>query len=61
MLIFFAAAVQFNFSTSIVTIGENGNLPSELSIVKTGQNEMDISFRVNVNPGTARETNGKSL
>ena len=34
-------------------IDEGGDLPSQLSIVKTGQNSMNISFRVTVTDGTA--------
>ena len=49
---FMYAVVQFNFSTSELVIGENGNLQNELSIVKTGQQEHNISFRVFLTPIT---------
>ena len=50
--------VQFSFSTSELPISEGEDLPSQLSILKTGQNEADISFQVIVMPGTAQEGTG---
>ena len=44
--------VQFNFSTPGLRIREDEDLPSRLSIVKIGQNEPDISFRVDIAPGS---------
>ena len=52
MVTVYAAAVQFNFSTSELTISEGGDLPSQLSIIKNGRQEMmNINFRVLVIPG----------
>ena len=52
LLLLNAAAVQFNFSASEVEISEGGNLPSQLSIVKTGEHQGNISIRVRVTPIT---------
>ena len=41
-----AAAVQFNFSTSQLVISEGGDLPSQLSIVKTGQHQGNITVGI---------------
>ena len=41
-----AAAVQFNFSTSQLVISEGGDLPSQLSIVKTGQHQGNITVDI---------------
>ena len=49
--------VQFNFSTNLLMITEGGDLPSMLSIVKTGQNEPDISFQVTITEGTPQLLN----
>ena len=45
--------VQFNFSTPLVVISEGEDLPSRLSIVKSGQNEPNISFQVTITAGTS--------
>ena len=44
--------VQFNFSTPLLMISEEEDLPSRLSIIKIGQNEPDISFQVTIIEGT---------
>ena len=41
-----AAAVQFNFSTSQLVISEGGDLPGQLSIVKTGQHQGNITVDI---------------
>ena len=38
--------VQFNFSTSQLVISEGGDLPSQLSIVKTGQHQGNITVDI---------------
>ena len=38
--------VTFNFSRADLSIREGEDLPSRISIVKTGQNEPTISFQV---------------
>ena len=59
----YAAAVQFTFSKSELTISEGEDLPSQLSIIKNGQQEMtqNISFRVSVTPGNAPNQKGISI
>ena len=49
--------MNFNFSTSELGISEGGDLPSQLSIVKTGVQEegRNISLRVNVIPVTPND------
>ena len=42
--------VKFNFSRADFSIREDEDLPSQLSIVKTGQIEPNISFQVYVYP-----------
>ena len=42
--------VKFNFSTADLSIRESEDLPSQISIVKTGENEPTISFQVFVYP-----------
>ena len=41
-----AASVQFNFSTPELAISEGGDLPSQLSIVKTGQHQGNITVDI---------------
>ena len=42
--------MQFNFSRADLSIEEGEDLPSHISIIKTGQNEPIISFQVFVYP-----------
>ena len=42
--------MKFNFSRADLSIRESEDLPSLISIVKTGQNEPIISFQVFVYP-----------
>ena len=42
--------VKFNFSRADLSIRESEDLPSQISIVKTGENEPTISFQVFVYP-----------
>ena len=49
------AAVQFNFSTSVVEISEGDDLPSLLSIIKTGEHQGNINIQVMVTPVTPNE------
>ena len=53
-----AAVVQFKFDSSDVAISEGEDPPSQLSILKTGENDMNITFQVLVMPGTAEEGTG---
>ena len=46
-----AAGVQFNFSRSELAISERGNLPSQLSIVKTGQHQGNITVDISLTSG----------
>lgn len=41
-----AAVVHFNFSTPELVISEGGDLPSQLSIVKTGQHQGNITVDI---------------
>ena len=41
-----AAVVQFNFSIHQLAISEGGDLPSQLSIVKTGQHQGNITVSI---------------
>ena len=55
------SVVQFNFSHLRLDINEGDDLPSMLSIVKTGQNEPIISFQVFVYAGDGSpEPGGKN-
>ena len=54
----YCLAVQFKLNSAALAISEGGDLPSQLSILKMGQNEADISFPVLVIPGTAEEDTG---
>ena len=58
----YTGAVQFNFSTSELGISEGGDLPSQLSIVKTGVQEegTSITLRVQVTEVTPNQ-NGTSI
>ena len=52
--------MQFNFSTASISIREDEDLPSRLSIVKTGLIEPNITFQVYVYPGEGSPNeNGK--
>ena len=42
------AVIQFNFNTSELVISEGGNLLSQLSIVKTGQHQGNITVDIEV-------------
>jgi hypothetical protein len=50
--------VQFSFNRAEVAISERGDLPSQISILKFGENNETISFLVRVISGTARENIG---
>ena len=52
------AIVQFNFSRANLAISEGEDLPSQLFILKSGENDQSITFQVRVTPGTARENEG---
>ena len=56
-----AAVVQFKFSSSDVANSEGGDLPSQLSILKIGQNDVNITFQVLIIPGTAQEGTGSYI
>ena len=51
------AAVQFNFRKSELVISEGGNLPSHLSIVKTGQQTDGSTINIHVNITTVTPNN----
>ena len=53
-----AAIVQFSFNRPNLAISEGGDLSSQLSILKSGENNQTIAFQVHVIPGTARENEG---
>jgi hypothetical protein len=44
-----------------VAISEGGDLPSQISILKSGENSETISFQVRVMSGTATENEGMLL
>ena len=51
--------VQFSFSSGNLAISEQGNLTSQLFILRTGSSEdITITFQVRVIPGTALENAG---
>ena len=54
-------AVQFSFNKAEVAISEGGDLPSQISILKSGEINGTISFRVSVISGTATENEGTLL
>ena len=41
-----------------MAISEGEDLPSQISILKTGQNDMSIAFQVRVIPGSALNNTG---
>lgn len=61
IIIIFYAVVQLNFSVGELEITEGGDLPSALSIVKTGQNEANITFRVFVYPADGSPSEGSGI
>ena len=44
-----------------MAISEGEDLPSQLSIIKNGQHEANISFQVLVVPGTAQDDTGMQI
>ena len=54
-------AVQFSFNRADVAISEGGDLSSQISILKSGENNETISFQVRVISDTARENQGTKI
>ena len=50
--------MQFKFNTAGLAISEGRVLPNELSILKIGENEVNITFQVHVMPVTAMNSTG---
>ena len=49
---------KFKFNAPMLDISEEGNLSSQLSILKVGQNKQDIAFKVTVISGSAHNKSG---